>query len=250
MSLLMRPEIEIADSRESLTELVSQRIGTEAAAAVRQRGRFALALSGGSSPASIYAALAEPPLVQAVPWQQTHFFWGDERHVLPDHADSNYRMVRQTLLDRVPVPEENIHRVRTELAPRMAAFHYEESLRAFFAGPWPVFDLVLLGMGGDGHTASLFPHSVGLNEEHRWFIANEIPRLNVWRLTLSFPAINAARQVWTIIRGEKKADMVVEVLSGVFDPQSKPIQGVQPIQGDYRWFLDRVAAQQLGPHER
>ncbi len=248
MVLSVRPKIEIVETPEKLTEVMSERIAEEAAAAVQQRGRFTLALSGGSTPASIYAALAKPPLVDQFPWQKTHLFWGDERHVWPNHEESNFRMVQQTLLNHAPVPVGNIHRVRAELAPGIAAFYYEKILHRIFEGTWPDFDLVLLGMGEDGHTASLFPDSAGLNEDRRWFIANEVPQLKTWRLTLSLPAINAARQVWVIIQGEKKAEMVSEVLLGDVNPQSKPIQAVQPIQGDYRWFLDRAAAQHIDPH--
>jgi len=213
--------------------------------AIRQKGRFALALSGGSTPAPFYRALAESANRKRLDWGHIHLFWGDERPVPQDHPESNYRMAKETLIDPVGIPDANVHRVPAEMDVRLAAFSYEEVLRDFFDGNWPRFDLVLLGMGADGHTASLFPHSAGLNEEQRWFIANYAPVRETWRLTLTRRAINAARRVWVLVRGESKAEKLAEVLAGLQDPQANPIQLVHPEDGEMVWWVDQAAAQKL-----
>lgn len=216
------------------------RIGNEA---LDERGRFSLSLSGGSTPVALYDLLAQPGYRDRMPWNKTHLFWGDERHVPPGDPESNYRMVKETLLDQVEIPEENIFRVPAEMEVRLAAFAYEETLRAYFNdAKWPRFDLVLLGMGEDGHTASLFPNSPGLNEEHRWFIANQPAGTNSWRLTLSKGAINAARNILVLVEGQNKAGMLEQVLTGPYDPYQKPIQFISPAEGYMIWMVDENAA--------
>lgn len=212
---------------------------------IQARGTFSVALSGGSTPKQMYTSLAAPELQEQLPWQQIHLFFGDERHVLPDHPDSNYRMVAESLFSKVPLPAENVHRVKTESDARLAAFDYEEELRGFFDDPWPRFDLLLLGMGADGHTASLFPQTAGLNEEHRWFIANPVPSKDAWRLTLTKNAINAARRIVVLVSGRSKADMLAKVLTGPADPWQRPIQLISPVEGEMLWLLDRAAASGL-----
>jgi 6-phosphogluconolactonase len=154
-------------------------------------------------------------------------------------------MVQEQLLMSVAIPEENIHRVPAEAEIRMAAFQYEEELRSYFDGEWPRFDLILLGMGEDGHTASLFPCSAGLNEEQRWFIANFAPQQETWRLTLTKNAINGARQIMVVVQGENKAAMLSQVLMGERDPQMKPIQLIEPKDGKMIWLLDQQSAKFL-----
>lgn len=212
---------------------------------IQTKGRFSVALSGGSTPKQMYAELAAPELKDQLSWANIHLFFGDERHVLPDDPQSNFRMVQETLFSKVSLPAGNIHRVRTESDARLAAFDYEEELRAFFNLPWPQFDLLLLGMGADGHTASLFPKTAGLNEEHRWFIAHQVPSQDGWRLTLTKNAINAACQIVVLVSGQSKAEMLAEVLTGPSDPWEKPIQHIQPVDGEMLWLLDRDAASQL-----
>jgi len=212
---------------------------------LQARGTFSVALSGGSTPKQMYAGLAAPELQEKLPWQQVHLFFGDERHVLPDHPDSNYRMVAEALISKVPLPAENVHRVKTEMDARLAAFDYEEVLRGFFDSPWPKFDLLLLGMGADGHTASLFPNTAGLNEEQRWFIANSVPSKDAWRLTLTKNAINAARKIAVLISGKSKAEMLAKVLTGPADPWQRPIQMISPVDGELLWLLDQEAASGL-----
>ena len=178
-------------------------------------------------------------------WSDLHLFFGDERHVPPDHPDSNFLMAHEALLSKASIPDGNIHRVKAELDPRLAAFNYEDELRGFFASEWPRFDLVLLGMGEDGHTASLFPGTAGLNEEQRWFIANYVPNLGEWRLTLTKNAINAARKIVVLVSGQSKAEMVFEVLSKNASQEQKPIQMISPVDGEMLWLIDRRAASLL-----
>jgi len=218
------------------------RLGNEA---IRQQGRFSIALSGGSTPAPFYRALAQLANRKRLDWGHIHLFWGDERPVPRDHPESNYRMAKETLIDPVGIPEANVHRVPAEMDVRLAACSYEEALRDFFEGDWPRFDLALLGMGADGHTASLFPHSAGLNEAQRWFIANYAPVRETWRLTLTKPAINAARAIWVLVRGESKAQKLAEVLAGPQDPAANPIQLISPEEGEMVWWVDEAAAQKL-----
>jgi 6-phosphogluconolactonase len=216
-----------------------------AAANIADHGYFSVALAGGGTPAPLYAALASPENRDRVQWEKIHLFWGDERHVPANDSQSNYRLVKEDLLDAVPIPDANIHRVRTEMDVRLAAFAYEEVLRQFFHGDWPRFDLVLLGMGEDGHTASLFPHSAALNEDHRWFVANYAVEKESWRLTLTLNAINAARLVVVLVRGESKAERLRAVFTTPKDPWKMPIQAVSPINGEMIWLMDREAARLL-----
>jgi 6-phosphogluconolactonase len=182
-----------------------------------------------------------------LPWDDIHFFFGDERHVPADHPDSNFRMVQEVFFSKIPILKDNIHRVKTEMDVRLAAFAYEDELRSFFEGHWPSFDLVLLGLGLDGHTASLFPNTAGLNEEYRWFIANHVRSQNGWRLTLTKNAINAARRIVVLVTGQSKAGILSEVLTGAQEPYQKPIQLITPTDGELIWLLDREAASQLPP---
>ncbi len=213
--------------------------------AIQARGRFSVALAGGSTPEPVYAGLAEPEIQKQLAWKDVHFFFGDERYVLPDHPDSNFRMVQETLFSKVAVPEMNIYRVHTEFDAGLAAFDYETRLKDFFLSPWPRFDLVLLGMGSDGHTASLFPCSRALRETCRWFIAHHVPSQSAWRLTLTKNAINAARQIVVLVSGVSKAHMLAEVFSGPYEPEQKPIQLISPPEGELLWLLDEAAASQL-----
>ena len=206
---------------------------------------FSTALSGGGTPRKLYAGLAHPERQDDLDWLNTHLFFGDERHVPPDHPDSNFLMVQTALLSKVPIPDANIHRVKAELDPRMAAFSYEEDLQGFFGSEWPHFDLVLLGMGEDGHTASLFPGTAGVNEEQRWFIANYVPNLGEWRLTLTKNAINAARKIIVLVSGQSKAEIISEVLSENTFQEQKPVQMISAEDGELLWLLDREAASLL-----
>lgn len=215
--------------------------------AIENRGVFSVALSGGSTPESLYRALSDDAVQAQINWQKVHLFWGDERNVPASDPDSNYCMVNEALLKHIAIPAENVHRVPTEMMVTEAAMAYEQALRQFFPGEWPRFDLVLLGMGEDGHTASLFPHSEGLMEETHWFIANFAPKRDVWRLTLTKNAINAARHVLVLVKGAQKASMLAQVLQGDFNPIEKPIQSINPIDGQLTWLLDEDVASLLPP---
>jgi 6-phosphogluconolactonase len=214
-------------------------------AAIAARGRFTVALSGGSTPRSLYSLLAQD--YSDFPWSQTFLFLGDERHVPPDHSDSNYRMVKEAFLGKVAIPAENVFRVRAELPDAAAAASdYEEKLRAFFKlapGEFPQFDLILLGLGPDGHTASLFPDSEGLKEQTRLVIANWVEKFKTHRITFTFPVLNQAADVMFLTSGANKADMVREILEGHRTPPF-PAQQIEP-KGRLVWMLDQQAAAKL-----
>ena len=237
--------IEIFPSDVELIQSAAARFIQLAKRNIASKGKFTVALSGGGTPRPVYAALGEPENSCQVEWTKAHLFWGDERPVPPSDPESNFRMVKEVLLDRIEIPEANIHRVHTEMDVRLAAFQYEEELRQSFNGDWPDFDLVYLGMGDDGHTASLFPHSAGLNEDHRWFIANYAPGRKSWRLTLTANAINAAKTVLVLVKGKEKAGILKTVLTGPQDHQAYPIQMIKPVTGEMVWLVDEDAARLL-----
>ncbi len=243
-------EIRILSDAEALARTAAAEFARTASAAVRERGRFAVALSGGSTPRRVYALLAEDDSLRSeVPWDRTHVFWGDERPVPPDHPDSNYRMAREALLSRVPVPPGNIHRIRGEdpVAAR-AAGDYARILREFFRlpeGKFPRFDLVLLGLGTDGHTASLFPGTAALREERLLAVPNRVERLGTERITLTFPVLNGAGRVVFLVSGEEKAGAVRAALGDPPPPDPPPARRIRPERGSLLWLLDRPAARLL-----
>ncbi len=214
-------------------------------AAIAQNGRYTVALSGGSTPRSLYSLLAKD--YADFSWSRTFLFFGDERHVPPKSPDSNYGMVKEALLTKVPIPPGNVYRVRAELPDAgAAAAEYEEKLRKFFAlqpGEVPCFDLILLGMGPDGHTASLFPDSKGLAEQSRLVIANWVEKFATDRITFTFPVLNYAANVMFLACGADKAEMVRQILEGQHEPPF-PSQQVQP-DGRLVWMLDQAAAAKL-----
>ena len=239
-------KLHVFSTPAALADHAAERFAQLAYAAVSERGRFSVALSGGSTPRALHAHLAAAPLREAVAWDRVHVFWGDERCVPPDHPDSNYRMARETLLDHVPIPATQVHRMPGELPPAEAAAAYEADLRRFFGGAdWPGFDLVLLGLGDDGHTASLFPGTPALAETQRWVVANRVEKLATWRITLTAPAINQAGQVMFLVAGAGKAERLREVLRGPHRPDALPAQLVQPVSGQADWFVDLAAASGL-----
>ncbi|MDX1387945.1 MAG: 6-phosphogluconolactonase [Acidobacteriota bacterium] len=204
--------VALADA-DAVARAAADRVVSAAAGAVRERGRFVIVLSGGSTPRRLYALLASAELRDAVPWPATTVLFGDERCVGPTDPESNYRMARETLLDRVPVPDEQVHRMIGEIDPARSADAYEAVLRGLYPdAAAPPFDLVLLGVGADGHTASLFPGTAALDDSTRWVAANHVPALETWRITLTYPALNAARHVVFMVTGQDKAG----VFDGVF----------------------------------
>ena len=233
-----------SDSRE-LSEAAAQMFVEEARSRIDQSGRFAVALAGGSTPKMAYEILAkEYGGSEDLDWSKVHAFFGDERSVSPDHEDSNYRMAYEALLSRVPMG--SVHRMRGEMEPREAAALYEEELERFFGGP-PVLDLVLLGIGEDGHTASLFPHTPALDVRDRWVVENPVEKLNATRLTLTIPTIEAARKVAFLVAGEGKAEALEEILEGDADPHKYPAKLVRP-ETEAAWMVDQ-AARLLAGHQ-
>jgi 6-phosphogluconolactonase len=244
--------------RGSLMRAAADRIVALAEQAIRAHGRFMWALAGGSTPAELYSLLASAEYVQRIDWSRVHFFWGDERCVPPEHHDSNYRMAKGTLLDVVRPPDSHVHRMLGEVEPSEAAARYQMELeRAFDGAPtdhFPRFDLILLGMGSDGHTASLFPGSAGLAERERWVIANHavhlvaVPPAAVLtsvRLTLTFPVLNAARNVLFLVAGADKAERLAEVLTSQHPGPPYPAELVQPELGA-EWLVDGAAGAKIG----
>lgn len=231
------PEALAHEAAKRFTELVQEAAGS--------RGRFSIALSGGSTPGRFYSVLAGDPYRARIPWHQVHLFWADERCVPPGDPGSNYRLADETLISQVPIPVENVHRMRGELEPGAAARAYERVLEDFFCGPRARFDLVLLGLGEDGHTASLFPDSPVMTEVERLVapataLYQDRP---VQRMTLTLPAINASRQVLFLVSGSAKAQIVRAVLEG--SEGHLPAQRIQPAAGQLTWLLDAAAASLL-----
>ncbi|MGA3343950.1 MAG: 6-phosphogluconolactonase [Terracidiphilus sp.] len=220
--------------------------------AVEAQGRAHIAISGGSTPKAAFELLADPnqPWRQRMPWEMLDLYWVDERCVPPDDAESNYRMTREALLDHVPLKPDQIHRIEGELEPEAAAVRYEEELRSSFhldgAGS-PRFDLVALGLGSDGHTASLFPHSQAIHETNRLVVANRVPQTGASRVTLTWPMINRARSVFFLVSGQEKASVLKEVLTGPHDPERLPSQLIWPSSGILTLILDKAAAALLPP---
>ena len=204
-----------------------------------------MVLAGGSTPRGVYAVLAHE-FRQQFPWKNTHFFWSDERHVPPDHADSNYRMAWDTMLSPVTVPQANIHRIRAELAdPAQAAREYSSHIRKWFGaleGKYPRFDLVLLGLGSDAHTASLFPGTSALGAAESLVVANWVEKVNSFRITMSVPLLNQASRTFFTVQGPEKAHALHAVLQGGFHPKEFPAQLIRPVNGEVLWLADREAA--------
>src|SRR5579872_2878747 len=206
MAKKLRIEYKVVADAAALAVEAAERFTQAAEKAAAERGRARIAISGGSTPKAAFALLADPgkPWLKRVPWDKLDLFWVDERCVPPDHADSNYRMTKEALLSKVPLPTDRIHRMEGELEPEVAAARYESTIRNSFkleGAETPTFDLVLLGMGDDGHTASLFPHTEGLNDLTHIVIANHVPQKDTWRITLTSPVINQGREVAFLIEG-------------------------------------------------
>ena len=243
-------EIRVLSDAVTLNRTAADEFGRCAREAIAARGRFAVALSGGSTPKAVYDLLAADHSnpSRRLPWDKIHVFFGDERHVPPTADESNYRMASESLLSNVPIPEENVHRILAELDPHSAATQYEEDLQEFFhPGPnsWPRFDLIMLGMGPDGHTASLFPESAALNEHERIVVANWVETLQTQRITFTLPLLKAAAEVMFLISGEGKAQILRDVLSAQ-KPDAYPCLQVLPVRGRLLWLVDKPAARLLG----
>jgi 6-phosphogluconolactonase len=231
----------VYENPQQLAEAAARAFVEGAAEAIAERGCFAVALAGGATPKATYEVLARDHTGD-VDWPNVHVFFGDERAVPPDHEDSNYRMAREALLDHVPTG--SVHRMRGELPPDEAATSYERDLKQFFGGRFPVLDLVMLGVGEDGHTASLFPETPALGITDRLAVANPVAKLNTTRLTLAVPVLNAAREVRFLVAGEGKAEALAEILEGQADPRQYPAKLIRP-PGGPAWMVDQAAARSL-----
>jgi 6-phosphogluconolactonase len=249
------PALEISTDRAALMNAAAEHVVASAARAIADHGRFTWVLAGGATPRELYALLASAAFRGRVDWAQVDFFWGDERCVPPEHGQSNYRMVRETLLDVVRPDPSRVHRMHGEQAPETAAVDDADELARVFpvgrlrpAGSPPSFDLVLLGMGEDGHTASLFPGSAALEEARRWVVPAQPAPGGAWRLTLTLPVLNAASAVCFLVAGAAKRDRLAEVWRAPLVPSaaaSLPAARVRPHAGELRWLVDAEAAARL-----
>jgi 6-phosphogluconolactonase len=243
-------QVEIFDEASKLTRGAAERFVLLAAKAVEEHGVFSVALSGGSTPKALYQLMAADPAIRSkVQWSKVHMFFGDERHVPPDHNDSNFRMADEAMIQALSSEQLHLHRVLAELpSAAEAAAEYEADLREFFEprglleGGFPRFDLIFLGMGPDGHTASLFPNSSGLNEKTRWVVANWVEKFQTDRITMTFPVLNAAAEVIVFVAGPEKASLLAEVLDPSTAGTEYPVQKVKPRNGLKRWMIDAAAA--------
>jgi 6-phosphogluconolactonase len=212
----------------------------------QERGIFRLCLAGGSTPRKLYRRLAEAQNISDLNRQGLVLYWGDERCVLPDDPGSNYKMAKDELICHLDTEVASIHRMEGEAEPFQAAAHYENTLRSHFLQQnQPTFDLLLLGMGEDGHTASLFPFTAAVNEENHWVLGHYIPKLAGWRITLTPPVLNRARRILFLVAGEEKAQALAHVLTGNYSPQQYPAQTIRPNFGEILWLVDQAAASQL-----
>jgi 6-phosphogluconolactonase len=246
----MGREIRVVADAAALSRAAAEELTRVIHEAVEARGRATIALAGGSTPRALYEQVAQEPMRSRIPWARVHLFWGDERCVPPDQPESNFHMTHETLLARVPIPASNIHRIPVEHGdPDATAQAYERALREHFRlanGAWPAFDLILLGLGADGHTASLFPGTPAARETARLAVATRGGEPNVARVTLTLPVLNHARRVAWLISGAAKAPIVRRVLEGgAAEADGLPAQSVQPLEGTAVWLLDRAAAGEL-----
>lgn len=244
MPMKRHEHVEVVDDLDALVQVSRELITAAAAISIGRRGFFRLALAGGTTPMPVYRALAED---QDIDWRRWQIFFGDERTVPPEHPDSNYRIVREALIDRLPV-QPLVLRIPAEAEPDVAAESYALTVQKMVPGNpravgtnTPRFDMILLGMGGDGHTASLFPHTPALDETERWVVANPVPQLDTTRITFTIPLINAARRVLFLVSGADKAETLRQVLAGPFEPARLPSQSIHPPVGNLIWLVDAAA---------
>jgi 6-phosphogluconolactonase len=247
---MSQSQLRIFESAEDLSQAVAELFVALARDAIGRRGRFAVALAGGSTPKRLYQLLADDPYRGQIDWPHLEIFWNDERAVPADDPESNYKMAWDAMLSRVPVDGARVHRMPGEAADAdRAASDYQRRIAATLGvdvdGPPPSFDLILLGIGEDGHTASLFPYTAAIEETCRWVVANHVSQKGMHRLTMTLPILNRAAQVVFLVTGAGKAQIVSEILEGPPDTLRLPSQAVQPGNGQLHWFLDRPAAGRL-----
>ena len=240
--------IQVFQTLGELIQAAAEQFISTAAAVIKDQGYFSVVLSGGSTPLPLYKSLAESPADQLA-WDKIHFFWGDERPVPAIHPDSNFKQAHQFLLKLRPIPPENIHRIQGELPPADAARKYQDELSTCFQQSPPRFDLILLGMGNDGHTASLFPRTnlvcSDRSNPEQLVAANWVPQLDTWRITFTHHLINAAKNILFLVAGKDKSSPLKQVLEGQYNPEIYPAQLIDPKQGNLSWYIDQEAAQEL-----
>jgi 6-phosphogluconolactonase len=252
MAKTIAVEYRVYDGPDALAHAAAEHFLEEVQKSVAAKGRARIAVSGGSTPKRTFALLADPQqkFLKAMPWDKLELFFVDERTVPPTDKDSNYRMTREAMLDKVPLKPEQVFRIEGELSPEEAAARYESTLRNQFkleGAEVPRFDVLGLGMGDDGHTASIFPHTAGIHELAHLVYANQVPQKDTWRVTLTWPVIIEAGDVFFLIGGKDKADPLHRVLQGPYDPETLPSQLIQPKNGKLLFLLDRDAAALLPP---
>ena len=217
--------------------------------AIINRGRFSVTLAGGSTPRGLYTLLASETYKHQLDWDKVYVFWGDERLVPAESPESNFNLAKQTLLDHVPIPQQNIFRIQGELEPELASEIYSDVIKEFFQsnseGSIPQFDMILLGLGEDGHTASLFPHTKALDEKTLLVAHNHVLKLDVWRITFTYRLINSAANILFLVSGESKAKTLRMVIEESHQPDRLPAQGIDPINGKLTWLVDKAAASNL-----
>ena len=238
-------ELHVLPTTEAAAQAKAQFVAALAEECSASHGRFTIALSGGSTPRRLYEVLASPPYSKEMAWDRWQVFWSDERCVPPDHQESNYRMAKEELLDHVAIPDTNVHRMRGEDDPDAAAQAYEAVVWEVFQSPAPSFDLILLGIGDDGHTASLFPATLALGEQDRLVAHNWVPDLQVHRITFTLPLINAAKVVAFLDTAKTKAGVLRQVLEPAPGEDMPPAGLVRPSPGVVHWFLTTAAAGRL-----
>jgi len=238
-----RRRLAVCDDLKSAITYSVEHWLTCAKEAVQRHDAFFVALSGGSTPKAIFHALVQSPFKELIPWKKTHLFWSDERSVPPNHPDSNYKMALDAGLREMPIPESQIHRMIAEEPIEENALAYEAAIHRIL-GQHP-FDLVMLGMGEDGHTASLFPHTQALHVHNRLVVANHIPQKNTWRMTMTYPCLNSAHHIALYVLGDTKKEMVAKVLQGPERPDDYPIQRIGTAHHSALWILDKEAASLL-----
>ncbi|EIW16232.1 MULTISPECIES: 6-phosphogluconolactonase [Pelosinus] len=242
--------ITIYENVDALGSAVAELFLEKACLAVAERGRFTVSLAGGQTPQRIYEMLAKPPYSHQIPWEGIHIYWGDERYVPADDIRSNQLMARKAFLDHVPIPQEQIYPIVCNSTPEQAAKEYEEVIASTFAEAEPQFDFIFLGLGSDGHTASLFPNTSVLREKKHWTGHVYLPELDSHRVTLTAPLINQARTIAFLVTGDSKAQIVREVLEGPQDHLRLPSQMIAPENGELFWFLDQGASSLLSANKK
>jgi 6-phosphogluconolactonase len=239
----MTPQILVSETPEAAAERMAADFAALVKETLAQRDKFTVALPGGSTPKLFFTRLTQEPYASEIPWSKIWLFWGDERCVPPEHPESNFGMAREFLLSKVPVVNSHVFRMRGEDPPPESARAYAKTLHDVFKGDpeWPNFDLIVLGIGPDGHTASLMPGTAALNEERRWVVENVVRSLQTVRITMTLPVINLARHVWFFVTGAKKSGPFLKAQAG--PSVDCPASLVQPENGELRWYVDQAVAQ-------